>query len=132
MKQQDKSSGNAGLSASAQRDLQDAYRVLEHAVRRRPWLAQGSVNVVAPKSPAGNTTYTWTRKVRAKTVTVALSPQQSAAFRQAIEANRAIEAALTRLRDLSQAALLQGVPGVIRRRLGAPRNAETKTVPKGA
>jgi hypothetical protein len=120
------------FSATVRRDLQAAYRTLARAVGRQPWLAQGSVNVVAPKSPAGTVTYTWTRKVRAKTVTVALSRQQAAAFRQAIETNRRIEEALSRLRQMSQTALLAEVPGVTKRRLDAPQHADTKPVPKGA
>lgn len=112
--------------------MRAVYRALDRAVCRQPWLVQGSVNVVAPKSPAASVTYTWTRKVRAKTVTVALSREQSAAFRQAIEANRRIEAALTRLRGLSQTVLLAEVPGVTKRRLDTPKNAEAKSVPKGA
>ena len=93
---------------------------------------QGSVNVVAPKSPEASVTYTWTRKVRAKTATVALSRQQSVAFRKAVEANRQIEAALSRLRQVSQKALLAEVPGVTKRRLDVRQNAEAKSVQKGA
>jgi len=132
MKPQDKSSGKTLFSAAVQRDLQAAYRALLRTVRRGPWLVQGSVNVVAPKSPSASVTYTWTRKVRAKTVTVALSRQQSVAFRKAVEANRRIEAALNRLHQVSQAALVAEVPGVTKRRLDVPQNAETKTVPKRA
>lgn len=132
MKSQDKSLGRARFSRPVLRDMQDAYRALDRAVRPKPWIAQGSVNVVAPKSPSASVTYTWTRKVRAKTITVALSRQQSAAFRQAIEANRRIEAALNRLRDVSQAALLAEVPGVTKRRLNVPQYPEAKTVPKRA
>ena len=132
MKPQGKSSGQKRFSPSVLRELQAAYRQLDRAARRQPWLVQGSVNVVAPKSPAASVTYTWTRKVRAKTVTVALSHEQSVAFRQAIEANRQIEAALSRLRELSQTALLAEVPGVPKRRLDVRPNAEAKTVPKGA
>lgn len=133
MKRQDKSSRTIRFSASVIRDIHDAYRALDCAVRRHPWLVQGSVNVVAPKSPGANTTYTWTRKVRARTVTVALSLEQSAVFRHAIEANRQIEEALNRLRAVSQTALLAEVPGVVtKRRLDAPQNAATNNVPKGA
>ena len=132
MKPQDKSSGQIRFSATVRRDLQAAYRALLRTVRRHPWLVQGSLNVVAPKSPAASVTYTWTRKVRAKTATVALSRQQSVAFRKAVEANRQIEAALNRLRQVSQAALLAEVPGVTKRRLDVPQNAEAKSVPKRA
>ena len=131
MKRQDKSSGKTRFSASVPRDLQAAYRTLDRATGRQPWLVQGSVNVVAPKSPVGRVTYTWTRKVRAKTITVALSQKQAVAFRRAISANRQIEEALSRLRQVSQAALLTEVPGVTQRRLNVPQNLEAKNVPKG-
>jgi len=132
MKPQDKSRDNARFSVSAQREIRAAYRVLERAVFRQPWLVQGSVNVVGPKSAAGQITYTWTRKVRAKTVTVALSQKQAIVFRRAISANRRIEEALSRLREVSQTAILDELPGVTKRRLDAPRKPETKTIPKGA
>ena len=105
---------------------------MEKTLGRQPWLVQGSVNVVAPKSPGGNVTYTWTRKVRAKTVTVALSEAQVKVFRQAIAANRRVEETLAQLREVSQAALLKGLPGVSRRRADSPRKQRTTTVPKGA
>ena len=132
MKRQDKSSGKTRFSVFVLRDLQAAYRTLARAACREPWLLQGSVNIVAATSPSASVTYTWTRKVRGKTVTVALSRQQSVAFCQAIEANRRIEAALSRLREASQAALLSEVPGVSKRRLCAPKSANAKRVPKGA
>jgi len=130
MKRPDKSSGKTRFSAVVLRDLQAAYRTLDRAAGRQPWLVQGSV--VAPKSPAARVTYTWTRKVRAKTITVALSQKQAVAFRQAISANRQIEEALSRLRQVSQTALLAEVPGVTQRRLDVSQNAEAKNIPKGS
>jgi len=132
MKRQDKTSEQTHFSASDLRHLRAAYRQLEQAVGRQPWLAQGSVNVVAPKSPGGNVTYTWTRKVRAKTVTVALSEVQAEVFREALAANREVEKALTRLREVSQAALMESLPRVSRHRAETPRKQRSKTVPKGA
>jgi hypothetical protein len=132
MKPQGKSSRKSDFSSPALRALRAGYRELDRAVRRQPWLVQGSVNVVAPKSPDANVTYTWTRKVRAKTVTVALSTEQAAAFRGAIKANQRIEAALSLLRQVSQAALLAEVPGVTKRRSDRGDNEEAKTVLKGA
>ncbi len=120
------------FSASVRRNLQDAWQTLVCTVKRSPFLAQGSVNIVAPKSPAASVTYTWTRKVRAKTVTVALSRQQSVAFRKAVEANRRIEAVLNKVRLVSQATLLAEVPGVTKRRSKVPKHAEVKSVPNGA
>ena len=132
MKPQAKSSGKMRFSAAARRDLHAAYRALVRTVRQHPWLVQGSVNVVVPKSPAASVTYTWTRKVRAKTATVALSRQQSVAFQKAVEANRRVEAALKRLRGVSQVALLEELPGVTKRRLRVRQNVEAKSVPKRA
>lgn len=130
MKKQDKTSSRKRFSADILRDLQETYQELARALIAHPWLAQGSVNMTQPKSPAGSTTYTWTRKVRAKTVTVALSQEQSVAFRRAIEVNRQIESTLTRLRELSQTALLTEVPGVTRRRAEKPLNSDMKCIPK--
>ena len=122
----------AHFSSSVLHRLQAAYRRLEQAANGQPWVAQGSVNVVAPKSPGGKVTYTWTRKIRAKTVTVALSKTQAHAFRAAITANRRLEDALTHLREVSQTALLDSLPSVSRRRADLPRKCMTKTVPNGA
>jgi hypothetical protein len=130
MKRQDQSSSKPRFSASVLRDLQVAYRTLDRATGRQPWLVQGSVNVVAPKSPAAKVTYTWTRKVRAKTITVALSHKQAVVFRRAISSNRQIEEALSRLRQVSQAALLAEVPGVTQRRSDGQKNTEAKSVLK--
>lgn len=105
---------------------------MEKLLAQQPWLVQGSVNVVAPKTPGGNTTYTWTRKVRAKTVTVALSEAQAEAFRTAIAANRQVEEILSGLRKVSQTALLEGVPGVSRRPTDSARKQRPTPVPKGA
>ena len=132
MKQQDKSSMQAHFSAAHLRQLRAAYRRLEEVLDQQPWLLQGSVNVVAPKTSGGNVTYTWTRKVRAKTVTVALSEAQAEAFRAAIAANRQAEEILARLREVSQTALLEGVPGVSRRRADSAQKQGAKPVPKGA
>ena len=132
MKQQETSSEQTQFPASTLRQLRAAYRRIEKALGQQPWLVQGSVNTVAPKTPGGNTTYTWTRKVRAKTVTVALSKAQAAAFREAIAAHRKIEQILARLREVSQTALLEGVPGVSRHRADSARKQRTRTVPKGA
>ena len=132
MKRQEKTTGEAHYSPSILRRWRAAYRRLEQAVSGQPWLLQGSVNVVAPKSPGGRVTYTWTRKIRAKTATVALSETQAHAFREAIAANRRLEEALTHLREVSQTALLEALPGVSKLRAGPPRKQGSQAVPKGA
>ena len=95
-------------------ELKARYESLQQSLDEQPWILQGSVNERPP--PPGSTsaraTYTWTRKVRGKTVTVALSPQQARAFRRAIEANRRLEKTLAEMRQLSQKALTESLPGV--------------------
>ena len=74
------------------------------------WVTQGSLN----QSPQGN--WRWTRKVKAKTVTVALSDQQSDLFRRAINDHRKLEKLLDQMRALSQQVLLNSVEGPPRRK----------------
>ena len=78
------------------------------------WITQGSVF----KTQQG--TWCWTRKVKAKTVTVALSAQQAVFFKQAVAQHRKLEALLVRMRNISQAFLLQSAPGPTRRKRPKP------------
>jgi hypothetical protein len=105
----------------------DRYQQLQSLLRRLPWILNGSVMKIAPRScsPNANTTYTWTRKVKGKTVTVALSKQQYAAFRHAIKANRQLERTLKQMRQISETVLLDSLPGVRRK----PRLPNTKKTP---
>jgi Family of unknown function (DUF6788) len=77
------------------------------------WFTQGSVF----ETPEG--TWRWTRKVKAKTVTVALSAPQAQLFKEAIARHRQLETLLDQMRSISQQILLQSVPGPPRRK---PRN----------
>ena len=78
------------------------------------WITQGSVF----KTHQG--TWCWTRKVKAKTVTVALSAQQAELFKQAVAQHRKLEELLAKMRDISQIFLLQSVPGPLRRKRSKP------------
>ena len=73
------------------------------------WLSEGSVSENHPG------TWRWTRKVRAKTVTVALSAAQAEAFAQAIANHRRLEALIQEMRALSQQYLLEAIAGPPRR-----------------
>src|SRR5258708_37638192 len=73
------------------------------------WLSEGSVGETHPGS------WRWTRKVQAKTVTVALSPAQAEAFRQAIANHRRLEKLVKEMRTLSQTFLLGSIAGPARR-----------------
>ncbi len=74
------------------------------------WLSEGSVTAGHPGH------WRWTRKVKAKTVTVTLSPGQADAFRHAIAQHRRLEKLIREMRALSQTYLLECLAGPPRRR----------------
>ena len=96
---------------------EEEYERLRAHLHQVPWILNGSVMKIAPRStsPKAHTTYTWTRKVRGKTVTVALSREQYQAFQKAIKANQQLEKNLRQMRKMSEAALLSSFPGVQRK-----------------
>ncbi len=106
MTTQEENAEKIRLAAESGRRIGRCRQAAIRALDGSECLLQGTVNVLAPKSPDGKTRYTWTRKVKAKTVTVALSEKQAKAFRKAIEANRHVETALSLLRETSMAVLL--------------------------
>ena len=73
------------------------------------WLSEGSVTEGHPGH------WRWTRKVKAKTVTVTLSPVQADAFRHAIAQHRRLEKLILEMRALSQSYLLECLAGPPRR-----------------
>lgn len=88
------------------------YERLACKLEALPLLAQGSVFAIepAPDAPRARTRYVWTRKVKAKTVTKALTADQYARLKQALEANRTVEEALKRMREISQEAIVKATP----------------------
>jgi DNA-binding transcriptional regulator of glucitol operon len=60
--------------------------------------------------------YLWTRKIKGKTVTVALTDEQARIIRQAINRNRELEQRLDRLRSLSEQIIIAVGPCVVRRK----------------
>jgi virulence-associated protein VapD len=93
------------------------YRQLQRQLARLGYLSQGSVFERAPGQQGSR--YVWTRKVKAKTVTVALSSEQYAWLRQAVANQRQLEKIIQQMQRLSRQTLFDTVPGVVRRkRLG--------------
>jgi len=81
------------------------------------YLSQGSVFERRPGQQGSP--YVWTRKVQAKTVTVALSKKQYQWLRRAIANQRELDRIVHQMQKLSRQVLFDTVPGVIRRkRLG--------------
>jgi virulence-associated protein VapD len=60
--------------------------------------------------------YVWTRKVRAKTVTVALSQEQYHWLKQAVVNQRKLEKIVRQMQRFSHQILFEKVPGVARRK----------------
>ena len=90
------------------------YCQLKRQLTRVGFLSQGSVFRRAPGQQGSR--YVWTRKVKAKTVTVALSEQQFRWLRQAVDNQRRLEKIVARMQTLSRQVLFETLPGVPRRK----------------
>ena len=98
-------------------NLPKPYHQLQRQLSQLGYVSQGSVLERTPGQQGSR--YVWTRKVRAKTVTVALSQEQYRWLRQAVANQRKLERIVEQLQTLSRQVLFETVPGVVRRkRLG--------------
>jgi hypothetical protein len=103
-------SKKALLTPAALRRLEQRYRRLKEQLLELGWIAQGSVMPQLPRA------WRLTRKVKAKTVSIALSEQQVPLYKAAIADHRKLEAILHQMRQISDRVLQQSVPGVRKRR----------------
>ncbi len=94
--------------------LPPPYRQLQRQLARLGYVSQGSVFERAPGQQGSR--YVWTRKVRAKTVTVALSQEQYHWLRQAVANQRELERIVEQMQTFSRHILFENVPGVLRRK----------------
>ncbi len=93
------------------------YSRLRARLARIGWISHGYVQDRGPG--AGGPCYQWTRKVKAKTISVALSQEQYQALKQAIENWRQIQETLQRMQVLSREVIFGTLPNPPRRkRLG--------------
>ncbi len=90
------------------------YRQLQRQLGRIGYLSQGSVLERPPTQPGSR--YVWTRKVKAKTVTVALSTEQYHWLRRAVANQRKLEQIVGQMQVRSRQVLFQTVPGVRHRK----------------
>ena len=100
----------SALSPAQVRALQVRFQTCKEALAALDWISEGSVT--RNNSPG---TWRWTRKVKAKTVTVALSATQAEGFAKAIAQHRVMESVIKEMRALSQQILLHALPGPVRR-----------------
>jgi cyclopropane fatty-acyl-phospholipid synthase-like methyltransferase len=99
-------------SASASR--QKEYARLRAQLAQLGWISQGYVQDRGPG--AGGACYPWTRKVKGKTVCVALSKEQYEWLKQAIANWRIVQKTLRQMQRLSREELFGSVPGPKRRK----------------
>jgi cyclopropane fatty-acyl-phospholipid synthase-like methyltransferase len=93
------------------------YAQLRRRLARTGWISEGYVQDRGPG--AGGPCYQWTRKVKAKTVSVALSREQFEWLRTAIAEWRQVQATLKEMQRLSRRVLFETIPHPPRRkRLG--------------
>lgn len=91
-----------------------AFRQLQRRLARLGYVSQGSVFERAPGQQGSR--YVWTRKVRAKTVTVALSQEQYHWLKQAVANQRELEQIVEEMQIFSRRILFENIPGVVRRK----------------
>src|SRR5438445_6218671 len=94
--------------------LQARYAKLQSQLARVGWISEGYVQNRGPG--AGGPCYQWTRKLKAKTLSVALSRQQYLWLKQAIENWKSMKIILKQMQRLSRAELFETVPGSPRRK----------------
>jgi hypothetical protein len=96
---------------------QARYASLRSRLAKVGWISEGYVQDRGPG--AGGPCYQWTRKIKGKTVSVALSKEQYQWLRAAIIQWRQLQATLKEMQRLSRQVLFETVPGPPRRkRLG--------------
>lgn len=99
-----------------------AYQRLQNQLAQTPWICQGTlvcrplIRRVAGHQVQKGPYYLWTSKLKAKTVSVALSKAQYRVLAQAIANNRRLHKTLERMRTLTFKTVLKKVPGVTRRK----------------
>jgi hypothetical protein len=103
-------SQKTSASASRQKEYARLCAQLAHV----GWISEGYVQDRGPGG--GGAYYPWTRKVKGKTVCVALSKEQFQWLQQAIANWRTVQAILRQMQRLSREELFQSVPGPKRRK----------------
>ena len=89
------------------------YRQLQRQLAHIGYLSQGSV---VARPPHRGPCYQWSRKEKAKTITVALSEAQYQWLKRAIKNQRDLARTLRKLQQLSHQILFKTVPGIVRRK----------------
>src|SRR5438874_13630972 len=91
-----------------------AYERLRTRLAQVGWISQGYVQNRGPG--AGGPCFQWTRKVKGKTVSVALSREQFEAFDRAIQNWRLAQSLLKEMQRLTREEIFTQLPGTKRRK----------------
>jgi len=95
----------------------ELYQQLAQRLGRTGWISEGYAQDRGPG--AGGPCYQWTRKVKGKTVSVALSKEQYEWLTEAIANWKIVQKTLKEMQKLSRLELFEKIPGPKRRkRLG--------------
>jgi cyclopropane fatty-acyl-phospholipid synthase-like methyltransferase len=94
--------------------LEANYALLRARLAKVGWISNGYVQDRGPG--AGGPCYQWTRKIKAKTVSVALSQEQYLAMKQAIANWRQVQDILEQMQVLSRQTIFQTLPNPSRRK----------------
>ena len=100
------------ISSASARHQQ--YALLLEQLAQTGWISEGSVQAREPGS--GGACYPWTRKVKGKTVCVALSKEQYDWLKQAIANWRTVQKTLRQMQRLSREELFESLPNPKRRK----------------
>lgn len=95
--------------------LQRQYRQLSRCLTQLGLISQGSVQDRTGRQ-GGGAGYQWTRKVKQKTVTVALTPEQFTEMKKAIGNYRKLRSRLQHMEKISRRIILQASPHPNRRK----------------
>jgi hypothetical protein len=95
-------------------EIQTQYARLRARLAKVGWISQGYAQDRGPG--AGGPCYQWTRKVKAKTVSVALSQEQYEALAAAIENWRELKQILQEMQALSRQVIFETLPNPPRRK----------------
>ena len=99
---------------SAAVSRREAYARLQAQLARTGWISEGYVQDRGPGT--GGACYPWTRKVKGKTVCVALSQEQYVWLKKAIANWRTVQTTLRQMQRLSRAELFESLPHPKRRK----------------
>jgi cyclopropane fatty-acyl-phospholipid synthase-like methyltransferase len=101
-------------TTAASQARQTEFARLREQLAHIGWISEGYVQDRGPG--AGGSCYPWTRKVKGKTVCVALSQEQYEWLKEAIAHWHTVQRILRRMQQLSREELFASVPGPKRRK----------------